>query len=75
MADSQLTGVFQFLHACGMMTYSEIFLRQAVSFCESGTRITYDSKLSNVEKPNTVNPNLTNLEVEDCTSAHDLGST
>ena len=36
---------FQFFHACGMITYSEVL---AASF-ESDTRIIYDSKLLNLE--------------------------
>ena len=43
------------------------------SFFESGSWITDDSKLSNLEEPKVENPNLKNLEVEDDTSANDLG--
>ena len=43
------------------------------SCIESGTWITHGSKLTNLEKPDIENPNLKNLEVEDCTRANDLG--
>ena len=43
------------------------------SYFESGTWITFDGKLSNLEKPKIENPNLENLEVEDYTRANDLG--
>ena len=43
------------------------------SFFESGTWTTHDSKLSTLDRRNIENPNLKNLEVEDCTSANDLG--
>ena len=64
---------FCFVHACGLMTYSEILgadcdttLMNEIqsagksSYTETGSRITYDSKLSI-------------LEVVDCASAHNLG--
>ena len=43
------------------------------SHTKTGTWITCDGKLSNLEKPEVENPNLKNLEVEDYTSANDLG--
>ena len=43
------------------------------SHVESGTWITYDSKLSSLEKPNIELPNRKNLEVEDDVSANDPG--
>ena len=68
------------------MTYSEILAANCDStwmnetrsagkgsFFESGSWITDDSKLSNLEEPKAENPNLKNLEVEDDTSANDLG--
>ena len=43
------------------------------AFIESGTWITYVSKLSHLEKPIIECPNLKNMEVEDYTCANDLG--
>ena len=43
------------------------------SHVESGTWITYESKLSSLEEPNIEHPNLKNLEVEDDISANDAG--
>ena len=83
---SQKLNLEQFVaDACGMMTYSEILAANCEStwinetqsaaegsYIESGTWITYDSKLSNLEKPKIENPNLKNLGVEDYTSAKNL---
>ena len=68
------------------MTYSDILVANCKSTwmkeiqsagegscIESGTWITHVSKLTNLEKPDIENPNLKNLEVEDCTRANDLG--
>ena len=44
---SSMEFFFHFVHACGMMTYSDVL---AATF-ESGTWISYDSKLVNLDNP------------------------